>query len=859
METNTNHLNGSSEIAGTTVTDNPYETRPEHIPRDDPFLAQSAQYGRYAPHPDDFTPHYHHWYQSDPKANAFWQDTATKFCTPEHSLGISGPREAFAAGSVIIRVDREVADGAAAERYSCVNANELSAARKAEDALKEIGVAVPVICFCGTIEGRNVTVESRIPGVSLDVAWRYLSAEEIDVFKNQCRQILQQLGTIDPPSDEPSYVCRGLNSQTPPSGTEQERSILFAEKAAGEELCLTHNDLELPNIIVKDGRVVGIGGWRQSGHFGLARAQKIHQSLRNLEPSMQQNGSNAKGGATWIDLYDGFYDSNKSAPLVRNLDTALPPVKNEIMSSTLDKIPAIDDLEAKSLVLDGISDQPTSKTLANLKNGPSSRASSTDRSSPANSVKLASNKKGSAATKKGTAKKPATKKRRPNDDADSVDGRSNTPVSRTSKTPGKKQSSVSVAGSPPPEKKKKKKKPSKTTVNEEDEDSFEDENALFCICRRPDNHTWMIGCDGDCEDWYHGKCVNIDPRDADLIDKYICECLVHLRSIPSLTSKPGPNCSKRGKGVTTWKPMCRLLECRKPARVTRQNPSKYCCDDHGREFMRQQTRRLKLGPARKRLEDLGSMGGVLTAGDLKAAIMGATSVGQFRTLGDRIISPPPESTKEESPKVEVKSETPQAGDKLGFDIDSNDLDYSPDEAARLDKLRDLRDELVHRKEMLAARSIFVGLLRQRSKGIVEKLKANDPKGGWKDICGFDSRLSWSDEEFDEWRLSEAGKKALSEGTVEALAASYPTTTDGDGDTAMDGEEDEMAFWTRGICTKKRCERHKQWVKVQQQDIVFEESAADQDLTKYECEARSVAERAVLRKWAEKENMPSEAR
>jgi COMPASS component SPP1 len=513
-------MNGSAEIAKGTTMVNPYETNPEQIPRDDPFLAQSAQYGRYTPHPDDFNPHYKQWYQSDPKANAFWQDVAKKYCTSEHSLGIPGPREAFAAGSVIIRVDHEIVDGAAAERYSCVNANELSAARKVEDALNEIGVAVPVIYFCGTIEGRNVTVESRIPGVSLDVAWRYLSAEKINVLKNQCRQILQQLESIDPPSDEPSYVCRGLNSQTPPSGTEKERSILFATKSEEEELALTHNDMVLENVIVKDDRVVGIAGWRQSGYFGQARAQKIHQSIRNLAPSGQ-----ADSDATWNDLYDVSYDSRKSAPLVRTLDTSLTAVKSEPMSSTLDRFPASDDLETKSFGWDG-NDQPTSKTLANLKNGPSSRASSSDRSSPANSVKPTNNKKASAATKKGTAKKPAAKKRKPNDDADSVDGRSNTPASRTGKTPGRKQDSVSVAGSPPPEKRKKK-KPSRAALNPEDEDdSFEDENTVFCICRRPDNHTWMIGCDGDCDDWYHGKCVNIDPRDAELIDKYICECSI---------------------------------------------------------------------------------------------------------------------------------------------------------------------------------------------------------------------------------------------------------------------------------------------------------------------------------------------
>lgn len=44
----------------------------------------------------------------------------------------------------------------------------------------------------------------------------------------------------------------------------------------------------------------------------------------------------------------------------------------------------------------------------------------------------------------------------------------------------------------------------------------------FCICRKPDNHTWMIGCDGGCEDWYHGKCVSIDEADSELIDNYIC-------------------------------------------------------------------------------------------------------------------------------------------------------------------------------------------------------------------------------------------------------------------------------------------------------------------------------------------------
>lgn len=516
----TNGVAGSTEASNSTTS--PYETNPTNIPRDDPFLAQSVQYGRYAPHPADFTPRYQNWYQSDPETNTFWQEVAQRFCTPEYSLNNSGAREAFAAGSVIIRVDREPVDGGAAERYSCLNANELSAARKVEESLREVGVTVPVIHFCGTIEGKNVTVESRVPGVSLDVAWRYLSAEQIAIFKNQGRQLLQHLRAIGPPPNEPSYVCRGLNTQTPAPGCETEKSILFAENGVGENLFFTHNNLVPENVVVKDDRIVGLVGWRESGYFGLSRAQKVHQSLRDL-----QSGPTISGHDTWRDLYDDVYDSSKSAPLVASKDIALPSVKTEPTSSTLDKFPISDDLDTKSLGFDGAGDYPTSKTLANLKNGTTSRASSSDRSSPATSVKPSSNKKGgSAATKKGTAKKPAVKKRKANEvDADSADGRrSNTPVSRASKGPVKKQDSASIAGSPAPEdKKKKKKKGSKRAALDNDEEDYEDPNAVFCICRRPDNHTWMIGCDGDCEDWYHGKCVNIEARDEELIERYICK------------------------------------------------------------------------------------------------------------------------------------------------------------------------------------------------------------------------------------------------------------------------------------------------------------------------------------------------
>lgn len=241
---------------------------------------------------------------------------------------------------------------------------------------------------------------------------------------------------------------------------------------------------------------------------------------------------------------------------------------------------------------------------------------------------------------------------------------------------------------------------------------------------------------------------------------------------------------------------------------------------------------------RNATEELGSRGGVLTARELKAAISGVSSVEEFRRLGDRIVSPPDDNVKDEG------------GKKLGLDIDPKDLTYTPDEETKIQKLRKRRDELLHRTEMLRARNTFLGLVRQRGKNVLERLKQVDSKGGWKDICGFDTRLSWSDEEFDEWRLSEAGQKALKDGNLEAIPAK-----DADGDTPMEdasNQENDIGTISRGVCLKKRCERHKQWVKVQQQDIQFEEAMTIQDLAKCEQEAQAVVERAVLRMWAEKD-------
>jgi hypothetical protein len=71
--------------------------------------------------------------------------------------------------------------------------------------------------------------------------------------------------------------------------------------------------------------------------------------------------------------------------------------------------------------------------------------------------------------------------------------------------------------------------------NDEDEAMGEDD-TLYCICRKPDNHEWMIACDGGCDDWFHGYCVGLTKADGQRIDRYIC-----------------PDCENSGRGQTVWK------------------------------------------------------------------------------------------------------------------------------------------------------------------------------------------------------------------------------------------------------------------------------------------------------------------
>lgn len=172
-----------------------------------------------------------------------------------------------------------------------------------------------------------------------------------------------------------------------------------------------------------------------------------------------------------------------------------------------------------------------SQAITGLKNDvkyqPSQRASEASTRSPSVNPKTPQSRKRPApkpkSGKKGTASavQRGAKRRKIDGSSDGTLSvqRSGTPASsRASKTPApknRKQQSATPDRSSSP-------------IDPEEDDGEEDEDAaLFCVCRKPDDHTVMIACDGPCQDWFHGRCVGIDEKDGNLIDKYICT-LAHV-------------------------------------------------------------------------------------------------------------------------------------------------------------------------------------------------------------------------------------------------------------------------------------------------------------------------------------------
>ncbi|KRT83205.1 PHD finger motif containing protein [Oryctes borbonicus] len=67
----------------------------------------------------------------------------------------------------------------------------------------------------------------------------------------------------------------------------------------------------------------------------------------------------------------------------------------------------------------------------------------------------------------------------------------------------------------------------------EEDESEDDPNKLWCICNQPHNNRFMICCD-TCEEWYHGKCVNVTKAMGQMMEQEGREWICLYCKDPSL-------------------------------------------------------------------------------------------------------------------------------------------------------------------------------------------------------------------------------------------------------------------------------------------------------------------------------------
>ena len=300
--------------------------------------------------------------------------------------------------------------------------------------------------------------------------------------------------------------------------------------------------------------------------------------------------------------------------------------------------------------------------------------------------------------------------------------------------------------------------------------------------------------------------------------------------------------------------MCRLEGCVEPARdgSEGQVKSKYCSDAHGAEFMRtllqaKDSAEQKDGPDNNKKrrrnnytdnfgnteeisdDDHAHLGRVLKASELKALTDGSKDLDAFRRLGDGVLSPPATASPEGE---DVKTE--------GAKIQKPEPTYTAEEDAQLASITERKVRCKAKRKLLDDRDKLLLLITARAKNVLAELKEQDKS--LNNICGYDSRLTWSEVEFNEWRGSPGGQKALQDGV---LGAPTPKEKEEGNEASKDAEKEEEEIG-RGVCKKKRCERHKAWLKLQQQDNMFEKDQARQDMRKLDAEEKGLKDRAMIR-------------
>ncbi|KAI0837246.1 kinase-like domain-containing protein [Hypoxylon sp. FL0890] len=265
---------------------NPYEADPAKIPDTDRY-SDSLLYGRYKPCASDFVPNPPPGPSTSDDVIRYWERVILDKCTQANRMyEMDGYRDTFAVGSIIVKSGH--LHSKPLNRVNALgDANEVAAIALAGDFCRKLGIQVPTILFQGKINENDVIVESRLPGVTLNVAWPYLTQAEKESFREQARELIKKLDELPrPPNVDPTVPSFVIPVADPVGSgvTDKERyEALFGKRddvESEEKLGFAHNDLNDSNIIVQDGKITGLIDWELAGWFGIKRAGFVQAHLR---------------------------------------------------------------------------------------------------------------------------------------------------------------------------------------------------------------------------------------------------------------------------------------------------------------------------------------------------------------------------------------------------------------------------------------------------------------------------------------------------------------------------------------------------------------------------------------------------
>ncbi|QSL65421.1 hypothetical protein MERGE_002731 [Pneumocystis wakefieldiae] len=137
----------------------------------------------------------------------------------------------------------------------------------------------------------------------------------------------------------------------------------------------------------------------------------------------------------------------------------------------------------------------------------------------------------------------------------------------------------------------------------------------------------------------------------------------------------------------------------------------------------------------------------------------------------------------------------------------------------------IREKIYERLKQIEIRTIYINFAKDRAKKINEEIRIDGSK---KEICALDYRLSWDDDEWNAWIVSDDGKKIFNDGKLEGY---------------------DMIC----ITEKRKCFKHNNWVMIKIEEMELEDIICRETLKKLKRQEQKIYKRERKLKVLDKEN------